>query len=104
MMNCVGCVGKTSIVLRYTQNSFQESHLATIQAAFTQKRLHINGVRVEVNIWDTAGQERYHALSPIYYRDSNGALVVFDVTDQDSFLRCKRWVAELRSIVGSSLP
>ena len=49
------------------------------------KKLNLNGTRVELNIWDTAGQEKFHALGPIYYRDSHGAVLVYDVTDADSF-------------------
>lgn len=55
------------------------------QASFLEKKLNISGRRVTLSIWDTAGQERFHALGPIYYRDSNGALLVYDITDEDSF-------------------
>ncbi|KAG7232683.1 hypothetical protein INR49_008227 [Caranx melampygus] len=47
--------------------------------------------RVNLAIWDTAGQERFHALGPIYYRDSNGAILVYDITDEDSFQKVKNW-------------
>ena len=63
-----GCVGKTSVVVRYVQNSFNDKHLTTLQASFLTKKLNIAGKRVELAIWDTAGQERFHALGPIYYR------------------------------------
>ena len=49
------------------------------------KKLNIQGKRVNLAIWDTAGQERFHALGPIYYRMSNGAVLVYDITDEDSF-------------------
>lgn len=54
-------------------------------------------------IWDTAGQERFHALGPIYYRDANGALLVYDITDRDSFTKVRNWVKELRRIVGKNI-
>lgn len=54
-------------------------------------------------IWDTAGQERFHALGPIYYRDANGALLVYDITDRDSFTKVRNWVKELRKIVGKNI-
>eukprot|EP00211_Chloroparvula_japonica_P014988 CAMPEP_0119133830 /NCGR_PEP_ID=MMETSP1310-20130426/13891_1 /TAXON_ID=464262 /ORGANISM="Genus nov. species nov., Strain RCC2339" /LENGTH=232 /DNA_ID=CAMNT_0007124547 /DNA_START=206 /DNA_END=905 /DNA_ORIENTATION=- len=54
-------------------------------------------------IWDTAGQERFHALGPIYYRDADGALLVYDITDQDSFLKVKNWVRELRKMLGKDI-
>lgn len=53
------------------------------------KRLNINGKRVNLSIWDTAGQEKFHALGPIYYRNSNGAILVYDITDEDSFEKVK---------------
>ena len=52
---------------------------------------------------DTAGQERFHALGPIYYRDADGALLVYDVTDQDSFAKVKNWVKELRKMLGKEI-
>eukprot|EP00009_Paramoeba_aestuarina_P001782 CAMPEP_0201506568 /NCGR_PEP_ID=MMETSP0161_2-20130828/483_1 /ASSEMBLY_ACC=CAM_ASM_000251 /TAXON_ID=180227 /ORGANISM="Neoparamoeba aestuarina, Strain SoJaBio B1-5/56/2" /LENGTH=213 /DNA_ID=CAMNT_0047900703 /DNA_START=79 /DNA_END=720 /DNA_ORIENTATION=+ len=98
-----GCVGKTSLVVRYVQNEFYAEHRTTIQASFLSKRINIDGARVNVAIWDTAGQERFHALGPIYYRDANGALLVYDITDQDSFLKVKNWVKELRKMLGKDI-
>ena len=98
-----GCVGKTSLTLRYVRNEFNESHITTIQASFLQKRLNIEGARVNLAIWDTAGQERYHALGPIYYRDSDGALLVYDITDHQSFERVQSWVKELRKMLGKDI-
>merc|ERR1712137_81065 len=98
-----GCVGKTSIVLRYCENQFNENHITTIQASFLRKALNISSQRVNLAIWDTAGQERFHALGPIYYKDANGALLVYDVTDRDSFLKVKMWVKELRKMLGTDI-
>jgi len=60
-------------------------------------------VRVNLAIWDTAGQEKFHALGPIYYRDSNGAILVYDITDRDSFDRVQNWVKELRKMLGEGI-
>lgn len=98
-----GCVGKTSVVLRYVENKFNDKHLTTLQASFLNKRINIGGKRVNLSIWDTAGQERFHALGPIYYRDSNGALLVYDITDEDSFAKVKNWVKELRKMLGNDI-
>jgi len=98
-----GSVGKTSLVTRYVQNQFNEKHVTTIQASFLSKRLNLEGQRVTLNIWDTAGQERFHALGPIYYRDSNGALLVYDITDNNSFDKVQTWVKELRKMLGKSV-
>ncbi|XP_071112352.1 ras-related protein Rab-21-like [Haliotis cracherodii] len=98
-----GCVGKTSLVLRYVENKFNDKHITTLQASFLNKKLNIGGKRVNLSIWDTAGQERFHALGPIYYRDSNGAILVYDITDEDSFQKVKNWVKELRRMLGNDV-
>lgn len=98
-----GAVGKTSLVLRYVENKFNDKHLTTLQASFLNKKLNINGKRVNLAVWDTAGQERFHALGPIYYRDSNGAILVYDITDEDSFQKVKNWVKELRKMLGNDI-
>lgn len=98
-----GCVGKTSITLRYCQNKFNDTHQTTIQASFLRKRLPIGNQMVNLAIWDTAGQERFHALGPIYYRDADGALLVYDVSDRDSFAKVQMWVKELRKMLGTQV-
>merc|ERR1712167_536812 len=98
-----GRVGKTSTVMRYVQDKFDDKSAATIQASFLNKRLSVAGEQVNIAIWDTAGQERFHALGPIYYRDADGALLVFDVTDGESFEKVKMWVKELRKMVGKDI-
>ncbi|XP_045509740.1 ras-related protein Rab-21-like isoform X2 [Colias croceus] len=98
-----GCVGKTSILLRYIEDKFNDKHLTTLQATFLNKKLNINGKRINLSIWDTAGQEKFHALGPIYYRNSNGAILVYDITDEDSFGKVKNWVKELKKMLGSDI-
>lgn len=80
-----------------------ETHQSTLQASFLSKKIFVNNVSVTLNIWDTAGQERFHALGPLYYRDSNGALLVYDVTDPDSLNKVKVWVKELRKMLGNNV-
>lgn len=98
-----GCVGKTSLLLRYVEDKFNTNHISTLQASFLNKKLNIEGKRVNLAIWDTAGQEKFHALGPIYYRLSNGAVLVYDITDVDSFQRIKSWVKELRKMLGNDV-
>ncbi|XP_072519497.1 ras-related protein Rab-21-like [Salminus brasiliensis] len=98
-----GRVGKTSVILRYCENKFYDKHITTLQASFFTKKLNIAGKRVNLSIWDTAGQERFHALGPIYYRESNGAVLLYDITDEDSFQKVKLWVKELRRILGNEV-
>ncbi|CAK9803586.1 Ras-related protein Rab-21 [Anthophora plagiata] len=98
-----GCVGKTSVALRYVEDKFNDIHISTLQASFLNKKLTINGKKVNLAIWDTAGQEKFHALGPIYYRTSNGAILVYDITDEDTFQKVKNWVKELKKILGSEI-
>lgn len=98
-----GCVGKTSLLLRYIEDKFNDKHLTTLQATFLNKKLNINGQRINLSIWDTAGQEKFHALGPIYYRNSNGAILVYDITDEDSFGKVKNWIKELKKMLGSEI-
>lgn len=98
-----GRVGKTSILLRYTKGEYDEKQVSTNQASYLDKKLTVNGISTHLSIWDTAGQERFHALGPIYYRDADAALLVYDVTDKESFNKVRKWVKELRKIVGNDI-
>lgn len=98
-----GRVGKTSLCLQYVENKFSSKQVSTIQATYLEKRINLGKRSVKLMIWDTAGQERFHALGPIYYRDANGALLVYDITDRDSFTKVRNWVKELRKIVGKDI-
>merc|ERR1712182_187743 len=102
-----GRVGKTSLLLRFTKTAaFDERQVPTIQAAFLKRTVRVDAMgkyaNAELNIWDTAGQERFHALGPIYYRDADAALHVFDIADQDSFERVRLWVKELKANAAST--
>merc|ERR1719478_735740 len=76
---------------------------STLQASYLDKNITLGTQNAKLSIWDTAGQERFHALGPLYYRDANGALLVYDITDAESFERVGRWVKELRKIVGPDI-
>jgi len=98
-----GRVGKTSLLCRYVYGTFNERQQETIQASFLEKNLTLGAQSVSLAIWDTAGQERFHALAPIYYRDADGACLVFDQTDPTSFQRVQHWVKELHKFVGKDI-
>eukprot|EP00056_Hartaetosiga_gracilis_P001345 m.44352 g.44352 ORF g.44352 m.44352 type:complete len:204 (-) comp10600_c0_seq1:667-1278(-) len=90
-------VGKSSLVLRFVKGQFLEYQESTIGAAFlTQTVCLEDDTKVKFEIWDTAGQERYHSLAPMYYRGAQAAIVVYDVTNSDSFTKAKSWVKELQ--------
>ena len=76
-----GRVGKTSILLRYINGEYNDKQVSTLQASYLDKRIVVNGDSAQLSVWDTAGQERFHALGPIYYRDADAALLVYDITD-----------------------
>ena len=99
----IGRVGKTSILLRYIKGEYDDRQVSTLQASYLDKRLLVDTHRVALSLWDTAGQERFHALGPIYYRDADGALLVYDITDAESFRKVRTWVRELRRIVGDDI-
>jgi Ras-related protein Rab-21 len=98
-----GRVGKTSILLRFTKGEYDDRQVSTLQASYLDKKVQLGATTAHLSVWDTAGQERFHALSPIYYRDAHGALLVYDITDAESFARVKKWVKELRKIVGGDI-
>ncbi|OQS03327.1 Rab21/Rab5 family GTPase [Thraustotheca clavata] len=98
-----GRVGKTSILLRYIRNEYDDRQVSTLQASYLDKKLAVDNQNLQLSLWDTAGQERFHALGPIYYRDADGALLVYDITDEESFKKVKTWVKELRRIVGDDI-
>jgi len=89
-------LGKSSLVLRFVKGQFFEYQESTIGAAFLTQTVALNDTTVKYEIWDTAGQERYHSLAPMYYRGASAAIVVFDITNRDSFNRAKSWVKELQ--------
>jgi len=104
MTNEIARVGKTSLLLRFVNNAFDSDQTSTVDASFLQKKVQIGEKQVKMNIWDTAGQEKYHALAKNYYQGASGALLVYDVTDQDSFAKVKSWFVELRRYIGPDAP
>ncbi|CAJ1024739.1 ADP-ribosylation factor family/Gtr1/RagA G protein conserved region [Leishmania shawi] len=104
-----GRVGKTSLISRYVYSMFDEKEASTVQASMcSSKAVPINdpsnapgAIReVELALWDTAGQERFHALAPMYYRNADGAIIVYDVTDADTLRKVRTWAKELYAVVG----
>ncbi|SCU98319.1 LADA_0H12156g1_1 [Lachancea dasiensis] len=96
-------VGKSSIVHRFVKDSFDEFRESTIGAAFLSQTVKLgkhDDVTIKFEIWDTAGQERYKSLAPMYYRNANAALIVYDVTQPGSLLKAQSWVEELKHKVG----
>ncbi|KAI9291387.1 ras protein [Neoconidiobolus thromboides FSU 785] len=97
-------VGKSSLVLRFVKDQFDDYRESTIGAAFlTQSLVLENGTTVKFEIWDTAGQERYRSLAPMYYRNANCAIVVYDITQPASLEKAKAWIEELHKQADSNI-
>jgi len=98
MRLCIGeaAVGKSSIVQRFVSNEFQANKEPTIGAAFLTQKCRLDDRVLRYEIWDTAGQERFHSLAPMYYRNAQAAVVVYDVTKAASLDKAKSWVKELQ--------
>jgi small GTP-binding protein len=89
-------VGKSNILSRYVYNQFDLQCLATVGIELGTKIFKIEENVVRVNIWDTAGQERYKSMTYSYYKGARGAMIVFDITDIESFKNVDRWYKEIK--------
>ena len=92
-------VGKTCLICRYTDNKFLKSFVSTIGIDYKVKQLEVEGVGpVKLELWDTAGQERFHSITNSYFRGCHGVLLVFDVTNADSFLSVRTWLETVKRL------
>jgi len=90
-------VGKTSLITRFMYDSFDNTYQATIGIDFLSKTMYLEDRTVRLQLWDTAGQERFRSLIPSYIRDSTVAVVVYDITNVNSFEQTTRWVEDVRA-------
>jgi len=88
-------VGKSCLLLRFADNTYTESYISTIGVDFKIRTIELDGKTVKLQIWDTAGQERFRTITSSYYRGAHGIIVVYDVTDIDSFNNVKQWLQEI---------
>lgn len=88
-------VGKSSLLLRFTDDNFDPDQALTIGVDFKTKKITIDDNTVKLAIWDTAGQERFRTLTPSYYRDAQGAILVYDVSNKQTFAKLETWLDEL---------
>jgi len=89
-------VGKSSIALKFVENVFHEQGEPTTGSSFSIQTVQLKDRTVKFEIWDTAGQEKYRSLAQLYYQGAQAALIIYDITDKDSFANVKYWVSELR--------
>lgn len=88
-------VGKSCLLLRYAENSFNENFFNTIGVDFKLKTVKHEGNIIKLQIWDTAGQERFRTLTASYYRGAQGIIIVYDVTDRETFDNVRTWISEI---------
>lgn len=88
-------VGKSSLLLRFADNTFSGNYITTIGVDFKIRTVEVEGEKVKLQIWDTAGQERFRTITSTYYRGTHGVIVVYDVTNGESFANVKRWLHEI---------
>jgi len=88
-------VGKSCLLLRFADDTYTESYISTIGVDFKIRTIELDGKTIKLQIWDTAGQERFRTITSSYYRGAHGIIVVYDVTDQESFNNVKQWLKEI---------
>ena len=94
-------VGKTSIILRYTENEFQTNGISTCGVDVKCKYVSVDNTKIRLDIWDTAGQERFRGLAKNYFRGANGFILVYDITDINSYEKLKGWMNDAKEKIES---
>ncbi|KAF7203371.1 transcript variant X2, partial [Nothobranchius furzeri] len=90
-------VGKTSFLFRYADDSFSNSFVSTVGIDFKVKTVYRNDKRIKMQIWDTAGQERYRTITTAYYRGAMGFILMYDITNEESFNAVQDWATQIKT-------
>merc|ERR1711988_2090585 len=93
-------VGKSCLLLRFADDTYTETYISTIGVDFKIRTVEIDGKVIKLQIWDTAGQERFRTITSSYYRGAHGIIVVYDVTDGDTFRSVEQWLEEIERFAG----
>lgn len=88
-------VGKSCLLLRFCDNTFDSSHVTTVGIDFKTKICHIGDSVIKLQVWDTSGQERFKTVTKNYYKGGDGILLVYDITDRESFDSMKNWIKQI---------
>ena len=89
-------VGKSNLILQYTENRFNSEHSPTVGLDFSSKKVQLNNITFTCQLWDTAGQEHFQSITRKYYKDSTCAVVVFDITNRNTFTSVQRWFNDIK--------
>jgi len=93
-------VGKSSLVVRFTEDKFSDEVMATVGVDFKLTTIDVpGGGRVRLTVWDTAGQERFRALTPSYYRGAQAVIFCYDVSKRETFEALDHWLRELENVL-----
>ncbi|MCK4381544.1 MAG: GTP-binding protein [Candidatus Lokiarchaeota archaeon] len=95
-----GAVGKTSLIKKYTQGSFQKDYIKTLGAQFSKYDEEIEGDNCKLFFWDIAGQDEFNFMRPTFYKGSKAAIIVFSHTDVDSFKSIIEWHEDIKKYTG----
>ncbi len=96
-------VGKTCVISRFTKNEFSLNHLATIAIDFKLKRIQTRDKTIKLQIWDTAGQERFNTLTTGFFKGSDGIILVYSITDRNSFECVSKWMTQIKNLSPSDV-
>ena len=96
-------VGKSNILLRFSRNEFDSGHQATLGIEFANKHVIYNNVDYLVQIWDTAGQENFRSVTRAYYKASAVAMVVYDITKEETFSHIQTWIKDCKDLAPSTV-
>lgn len=96
-------VGKTCLLFRFAEDSFNNSFISTIGIDFKIRTIELDGKKIKLQIWDTAGQERFRTITTAYYRGAMGILLVYDITNEKSFDNIKNWIRNIEEHASSDV-
>uniref|UniRef100_A0A7S0ZZX3 Uncharacterized protein n=1 Tax=Noctiluca scintillans TaxID=2966 RepID=A0A7S0ZZX3_NOCSC len=96
-------VGKSCLLLRFPDDTYTESYVSTIGVDFKIRSLEHEGQTIKLQLWDTGGQERFRTITSRYYRGAHGIIIVYDVTDRESFKNVQNWVGEIEKYAGDGV-
>uniref|UniRef100_A0A672LPG1 Calcium release activated channel regulator 2A n=1 Tax=Sinocyclocheilus grahami TaxID=75366 RepID=A0A672LPG1_SINGR len=97
-------VGKTSLLRRFCDNCFHSGTCATVGIDYSVKTLTVDNSQVALQMWDTAGQERYRSITKQFFRKADGVVVVYDVTNEQTFTAVRHWLASVQEGAGEDIP